>query len=280
MGSLYRQLTLFTAPLLLKQVHSLILRAWETLKGDRLRLQAVFFGVSCIILTFGRPEDNPYILAFLHQNMSGAHAICMALGMSIANVCGGDLSRGHYGWTVMTSWGMIGTLLGYLSLGEALSDRPNSHSPLEPLLSRTILDISLPHLIQYLDSRDESTPDGNVLRERVEVLSEVLTGLQGTEGRSNKRKIRKIYEKVTSRCARCDEWGIAVCERCQSFRYCSRACQRAHWKESHRSHCFDTNLRGLRPTTEGNSRPVDRPNWSSQEVINVLVGRSADLAST
>jgi hypothetical protein len=61
------------------------------------------------------------------------------------------------------------------------------------------------------------------------------------------RDHRKLGQANYNRCSRegCPERGIAVCGRCQCFRYCSRKCQRLDWKDFHRIRCFRTNFRQI-----------------------------------
>ncbi|KAK7352614.1 hypothetical protein VNO80_18038 [Phaseolus coccineus] len=51
-----------------------------------------------------------------------------------------------------------------------------------------------------------------------------------------------------SLCAVCRNPGSKKCSRCKSVRYCSQACQEAHWKSEHKMRCKEFQMQGVSQT--------------------------------
>ncbi|KAK0475667.1 hypothetical protein EDD18DRAFT_193658 [Armillaria luteobubalina] len=48
------------------------------------------------------------------------------------------------------------------------------------------------------------------------------------------------FRDVCSTCQGLSERKLPYCSRCKSFQYCSRSCQRAHWKAGHKEKCVES----------------------------------------
>jgi ankyrin repeat protein len=57
------------------------------------------------------------------------------------------------------------------------------------------------------------------------------------DGQSLEHLIRKNARRVLCAQGWCTERGTYACKRCQKFKYCSRECQREHWRAGHRGRC-------------------------------------------
>lgn len=81
--------------------------------------------------------------------------------------------------------------------------------------------------------------------------------------------IQKILDTDTMdaavRCSYCSQRSLNLlrCSRCKEMYYCSRECQRGHWREGHRDHCVSLN-------NQGKNRKTDLYTLSLKEKVSMI----------
>ena len=72
----------------------------------------------------------------------------------------------------------------------------------------------------------------------------------------------------------CDNNATMACSRCQKARYCSRACQKTHWKKAHKSQCQER--------TEDPDNTASRPllDFAADSPTRVMITPTGTIRST
>jgi len=91
-----------------------------------------------------------------------------------------------------------------------------------------------------------------------------------TSFQPNMSQIKKAADPNIKACANCEKHGANLkCAKCKNANYCSKACQKQHWKNGHRELCFTPEERRPQTWTSRGSNTLRKPLGENNEGGNI-----------
>ena len=121
------------------------------------------------------------------------------------------------------------------------SDRPNSSMEEFELIGAYSSDpiIISPSLLKLVDQCNKYVNDDNYVPLESFTLTKKTKKL--IDGDIKKMKFimngQKYIAFVAKKCHVCDNWTQSKCRGCKNVYYCSKKCQKIHWKDGHKNNC-------------------------------------------